>query len=660
MGITNFPILRIPVTKTWPEVDGGKYPAKAFLGEVIEFGATAFRDGHDLICVELLLTSPDGKTQRLSLKEGSPGMDQWVREVQLDQIGAWSYQVSAWDDVFGTWQHNTEIKLAAGIDQDLMMLEGARLLEQLASGASAADKKRLALFSKNLLDNKTTAANRFASAMESGLEALASANPLRGLESITEPRWINCERKLAGSGAWYEFFPRSEGAKKNIDGSWTSGTFKTALKSLARVAEMGFEVLYLPPIHPIGTDHRKGPNNSLEAKGDDPGSPWAIGNKAGGHDTIHPDLGTEKDFLAFVKAAAKLNIEIAMDLALQAAPNHPWVKTNPEFFTTRADASIAYAENPPKKYQDIYPINFDNDPEGIYLEVMRVVEKWISFGVRIFRVDNPHTKPVSFWQRLISDVNSRHPEVIFLAEAFTRPAMMHALGKAGFQQSYTYFTWRNHKDELVDYLNELSKKSADFFRPNFWVNTPDILTQYLQFGGKPAFKIRATIAAMAGPSWGMYAGFELYESVARAGAEENIDSEKYEYKSRDFAGAILSEQSLAPRVALLNKIRQENPALGQLRNLTTHWSDDQEVLVFSKRLAAEHNQGKANTILVVVNTDPHSVRETMVHLNLAALGVTGDFKAVDLISGTELTWSEHNFVRLDAFSEPAHILRIQH
>jgi starch synthase (maltosyl-transferring) len=660
VGITNFPILRIPVTKTWPEVDGGKYPAKAFLGEVIEFGATAFRDGHDLICVELLLTSPDVKTQRLSLKEGSPGMDQWVREVQLDQIGAWSYQVSAWDDVFGTWQHNTEIKLAAGIDQDLMMLEGARLLEQLASGASAADKKRLALFSKNLLDNKTTAANRFASAIESGLEALARANPLRGLESITEPRWINCERKLAGSGAWYEFFPRSEGAKKNIDGSWTSGTFKTALKSLARVADMGFEVLYLPPIHPIGTDHRKGPNNSLEAKGDDPGSPWAIGNKAGGHDTIHPDLGTEKDFLAFVKAAAKLNIEIAMDLALQAAPNHPWVKTNPEFFTTRADASIAYAENPPKKYQDIYPINFDNDPEGIYLEVMRLVEKWISFGVRIFRVDNPHTKPVSFWQRLISDVNSRHPEVIFLAEAFTRPAMMHALGKAGFQQSYTYFTWRNHKDELVDYLNELSKKSADFFRPNFWVNTPDILTQYLQFGGKPAFKIRATIAAMAGPSWGMYAGFELYESVARAGAEENIDSEKYEYKSRDFAGAILSEQSLAPRVALLNKIRQENPALGQLRNLTTHWSDDQEVLVFSKRLAAEHNQGKANTILVVVNTDPHSVRETMVHLNLAALGVTGDFKAVDLISGTELTWSEHNFVRLDAFSEPAHILRIQH
>ena len=660
MGITNFPILRIPVTKTWPEVDGGKYPAKAFLGEVIEFGATAFREGHDQIFVELLLTSPDKKTRRLSLLEGSPGLDQWVRKVQLDQIGTWSYQVSAWDDVFGTWHHNAQVKLEAGIDQELMMLEGAKLLEQLAGGAKAADKKKLQSFAKDFLDQTQAPEVRFARAMDSGLEELAMNNALRGLESITEPRMLLCERTLAGSGAWYEFFPRSEGAKRNKDGSWESGTFKTALKSLPRVAQMGFEVLYLPPIHPIGTAHRKGPNNTLDATGDDPGSPWAIGNRAGGHDTIHPDLGTEKDFAAFVKAAQKLNIEVAMDLALQAAPDHPWVQSHPEFFTTRADGTIAYAENPPKKYQDIYPVNFDNDPEGIFQEVLRILDKWISFGVKIFRVDNPHTKPVSFWQRLISEVGVKNPEVIFLAEAFTRPAMMHALGKAGFQQSYTYFTWRNHKDELVEYLNELSKESADFFRPNLWVNTPDILTQYLQFGGKPAFKIRATIAATAGPSWGMYAGFELYESVARAGAEENIDSEKYEYKSRDFDGAIKAQQSLAPRITLLNQIRKANPALRQLRNLTTHWSDDQEILVFSKHLAAEHNNGVANTILVIVNTDPHSVRETMVHLNLAALGVSGEFKAVDLITGTPVNWSEHNFVRLDSFSEPAHILRIEH
>jgi starch synthase (maltosyl-transferring) len=422
---------------------------------------------------------------------------------------------------------------------------------------------------------------------------------------------------------------------------------------------MGFEVLYLPPIHPIGTSHRKGPNNTLIAGPNDPGSPWAIGNSAGGHDTIHPELGTESDFKSFVKAASKLNIEIAMDLALQAAPDHPWVNTDPQWFTQRADGSIAYAENPPKKYQDIYPVNFDNDPQGIFDEVLRVVNKWVSFGVKIFRVDNPHTKPVAFWQRLIAEVNRVNPEVVFLAEAFTRPAMMHALGKAGFQQSYCYFPWRNRKDELVEYLNELAYQSADFFRPALWVNTPDILTSYLQFGGKPAFKIRATIAATAGAIWGMYSGFELYESVARPGAEENIDSEKFEIKVRDWDTALKSQDTLIPRVTLLNKIRKENPALQQLRNLVTHYSDDPEVLVYSKHIAAEHNGGKANTVLVVVNTDPHSVRETTVHLNLAALGVVGELKVVDLITGQKFVWGEHNYVRLDSFTEPAHILRVE-
>jgi starch synthase (maltosyl-transferring) len=422
---------------------------------------------------------------------------------------------------------------------------------------------------------------------------------------------------------------------------------------------MGFEVLYLPPIHPVGTSHRKGPNNTLVAGPGDPGSPWAIGNTAGGHDTIHPELGTEADFKSFVKAANKLGIEIAMDLALQASPDHPWVKSNPQWFTQRADGSIAYAENPPKKYQDIYPVNFDNDPQGIFDEVLRIVNKWVSFGVKIFRVDNPHTKPVDFWQKLIAEVNRVNPEVVFLAEAFTRPAMMHALGKAGFQQSYCYFPWRNRKDELVEYLNELAHQSADFFRPALWVNTPDILTSYLQFGGKPAFKIRATIAATAGATWGMYAGFELYESVARPGAEENIDSEKFEIKVRDWDAALKSQDTLIPRVTLLNKIRQENPALGQLRNIVTHYSDDPEVLVYSKHLAAEHNGGKANTVLVVVNTDPHSVRETTVHLNLAALSAKGEIKVTDLITGQKFVWGEHNYVRLDSFTEPAHILRVE-
>ncbi|MEY3561720.1 MAG: hypothetical protein RL068_872 [Actinomycetota bacterium] len=656
MGIENFRIGRIPVTKTWPEVDGGKFAAKAFDGEVITFGATAFREGHDLISVELLLTNPAGHTTRYPMREGAPGLDQWLKEVKLESVGTWSYQVSAWDDEYHTWLHNAEVKLQAGVDQELMMLEGKRLLEKLAAGAATKDKKSLLAFAQDLVGKDSSPEERLSKALAQGLTALAEANPTRHLETLTEPRQVLCERRLAGSGAWYEFFPRSEGAKRLPDGTVISGTFKTAVKSLDRVKDMGFEVLYLPPIHPIGTSHRKGPNNTLTAGPNDPGSPWAIGNTTGGHDAIHPDLGSEKDFQAFIKAANKLGIEIAMDLALQASPDHPWVQSNPEWFSTRADGSIAYAENPPKKYQDIYPINFDNDPQGIFEEVLRIVYKWIGLGVKIFRVDNPHTKPVDFWQRLIETVNGKHPEIIFLAEAFTRPAMMHALGKAGFQQSYCYFAWRNRKDELVEYLNELAKDSADFFRPALWVNTPDILTSYLQFGGKPAFKIRATIAATAGSTWAMYSGFELYESVARPGAEENIDSEKFEIKVRDWAKA---KDTLAPRVKLLNQIRAENPALGQLRNITTHWSDDPEILVYSKTLAAEHNNGKANTILVVVNTDPHSVRETTVHLNLAALGVSGEFGVTDLITGAKFVWGEHNFVRLDSFTEPAHILRVE-
>lgn len=659
MGYENKIIGRIPISKVWPEVDGGAFPAKAFQGEVITFGATSFREGHDLISVELLLISPKGETQRIRLTEGRPGLDEWTTQVLLDQVGVWAFQISAWDDEYHTWLHNTEVKLQAGVDEELMMLEGERLLNRLADSAKGKDKKALADFAKRLVTDGAKPLERLTAALEAGLTELADRNPIRNLETLTDARRVLCERRLAGSGAWYEFFPRSEGAKRNKDGVIVSGNFKSAQKSLDRVARMGFEVLYLPPVHPIGTSHRKGPNNTLIAGPNDPGSPWAIGNSAGGHDTIHPELGSDADFKAFIKAANKLNLEIAMDLALQAAPDHPWVKSNPQWFTQRADGSIAYAENPPKKYQDIYPVNFDNDPQGIFDEVLRVVTKWVSLGVKIFRVDNPHTKPVDFWQRLISEVNRQHPEVIFLAEAFTRPAMMHALGKAGFQQSYCYFAWRNRKDELVEYLNELAHQSADFFRPALWVNTPDILTSYLQFGGKPAFKIRATIAATAGATWGMYSGFELYESVARPGAEENIDSEKFEIKIRDWDAALRSQDTLIPRVSLLNRIRKENPALQQLRNLVTHYSDDPEVLVYSKHIAAEHNGGQANTVLVVVNTDPHSVRETTIHLNLAALNVQGELKVTDLITGQKFVWGEHNYVRLDSFTEPAHILRVE-
>jgi len=653
-----YPVGRFPITKTSPVVDGGKYPVKAFQGEVIDFLATAFREGHDKLAVELVLTDPAGKKTRHQMHPGQPGLDEWVTRIQLSEIGTYQYQVSAWDDEYSSWEHATRVKLEAGVDEELMMLEGQALLERMSTGKAKTIAAKFQSAIGALSDKKLKPIGRFEKALASGLSELAGKHPLRERETLSDPIAILCERKLAGSGSWYEFFPRSEGAKQNRDGSWVSGTFKTATKSLQRVSDMGFEVLYLPPIHPIGTSHRKGKNNTLVAEKGDPGSPWAIGSSDGGHDAIHPDLGTEKDFAAFVKAANKLGIEVAMDLALQASPDHPWVKSNTQWFTTRADGTIAYAENPPKKYQDIYPINFDNDPEGIHKEVIRVLEKWIALGVKIYRVDNPHTKTVEFWQRLIAEINAKHPEVIFLAEAFTRPAMMHTLGKIGFQQSYCYFSWRNTKAELTSYLNELSRESADFFRPSFWVNTPDILTEYLQFGGRPAFKIRATIAATAGPSWGMYAGFELYEAVARAGSEENIDNEKYEYKARDFVGSEDRGVSLAPRIRLLNKLRKENPALAQLRNISTHYSDDEQILVYAKRLEPQFNGGKDNTVIVVVNTDPHSVRETMVHLDMGALDLPHSFEVEDLITGKKFSWGEHNFVRLDSFSEPAHILRV--
>lgn len=657
-------IERIPITRIWPDVDGGLFPSKAFQTEVIEFGAVAFREGHDLIAVELKLTDPSGTTTTHPMRPGRVGLDEWVVKVQLTEIGDYQYRVSAWSDDYSTWLHNCDIKLRAGVDEELMMLEGAKLIRNFALGSTAkGDSKSLDSIAELLQDQSKSPAARLEGAIIKGMSELAKNNPLRNLLSESESRVIRCEVKLAGFGQWYEFFPRSEGAKRAKDGTWASGNFKTAIKRLDAVADMGFNILYLPPIHPIGLAHRKGPNNTLNAAVGDPGSPWAIGGAAGGHDTVHPDLGTEKDFAKFVKAANKLDIEVALDLALQASPDHPWVITHPEWFTTRADGTIAYAENPPKKYQDIFPINFDNDPEGIYQEVLRVVQKWIGLGVRVFRVDNPHTKPVSFWQRLIAEVNLKHPGSIFLAEAFTRPAMMHALGKAGFQQSYTYFTWRNQKAELAEYLREVSEQSINFFRPNFWVNTPDILTEYLQYGGKPAFKIRAIVAATASTNWGMYAGFELFESVARPGSEENVDNEKYEYKSRDWDLAEKTGSTMAPLIKLLNKARMNHPALQQQRNLRVHLSDDPSILIYTKHLEVEFTStGKPSTIIVVVNLDPHSVRETMVHLDLAALGLSGkgQFSVRDLITGARFDWGEHNFVRLDAFSEPAHILEVEY
>ena len=483
-----------------------------------------------------------------------------------------------------------------------------------------------------------------------------STSQYRTVYGSTEKYPIRADRERALSGAWYEFFPRSEGAVKNADGTITSGTFVSATKRLPAVAAMGFDVLYLPPIHPIGVAHRKGPNNSLTAGPNDPGVPWAIGNSDGGHDAINPELGTMKDFENFVSAAKKAGLEIALDLALQTSPDHPWVKSNPQWFNKRADGTIAYAENPPKKYQDIYPINFDDDYEGIRDEVLRIIRLWVSKGVKIFRVDNPHTKPVHFWQDLLDIVRRESPEVIFLAEAFTAPAMMHALAKAGFHQSYTYFTWRTSKTELTEYGREVAQQTSAFFRPNFWVNTPDINPLHLQSGNPAMFALRAVLASTLTPSWGMYAGYEIYEHRPfKEGGEEYLDSEKYEIKVRDWDGATKKGLTLAPFITQLNAIRKANPALQQLRNLVFHNTESEAIIAYSKR------EGK-NLILVVVNLDPSFAQGTIVHWDMNALGLEGTFAVKDLLDGKSFDWTEHQFIQLDPtrpVGKVAHICQVK-
>ena len=456
---------RIPIRNVTPVQPENRWPAKAFAGEVIPFGATVFREGHDLIGVELLLVDPDGKQTQYRMAAGAPGTDRWEVLAKLDTVGAWRFRVQAWGDDWASWLHDADIKIPLAQDVELVFAEGLELLRR--AGTRKAVKDAAAA----LADPALTAEARLAAAHEPKLTAAIAANPLTSLETVSEQHTIRVERERAGVGSWYEFFPRSIGAIKNADGTWESGTFATAATRLPAVAAMGFDVVYLPPIHPIGFSFRKGPNNSLTAGPGDPGSPWAIGSPAGGHDAIHPDLGTVADFSSFVKAAARNGLEVAIDLALQCSPDHPWVTEHPEWFTTRPDGSIAYAENPPKKYQDIYPLNFDNDPIGIRQEILRVVRYWIGLGIRIFRVDNPHTKPLDFWEWLLWEIGTEYPDVVFLAEAFTRPALMQSLAGAGFQQSYSYFTWRNTKAELEEFLGQISDDWSAFYRPNLFVNT---------------------------------------------------------------------------------------------------------------------------------------------------------------------------------------------
>ena len=641
-----------------PVVAGGRYPTKATVGEPFSVSALVFREGHDALSAEVVLTDPKGRRRPPQRMVKQPQrVDLWRAEVVPDTVGAWTFSIESWSDPVATWRHNAEIKIPAGIDVELMFTEGALLLERAAAALPrrAAGRKVLTDAVKAVRDKSRPEPVRFSAAVSPAVDEILTERPLRDLVTTEGPYPFFADRERALFGSWYEFFPRSEGAYVDDNGTVVSGSFTTAADRLPAVAAMGFDVIYLPPIHPIGEVNRKGPNNTLTPGPDDVGSPWAIGSKDGGHDAVHPDLGTIDDFDAFVKRAEELGLEVALDLALQAAPDHPWVRTNPQWFTTRADGTIAYAENPPKKYQDIYPVNFDNDPDGIYREVLRVVRHWLSHGVRIFRVDNPHTKPVEFWQWLLGEVRKTDPDVLFLAEAFTKPPMMRALGTVGFQQSYTYFTWRTAKWEIEQYLMELAHQTSHVMRPNFFVNTPDILHAFLQYGGPAAFKIRAALAATGSPTWGVYAGYELFEHVAvKPGSEEYLDSEKYQIRVRDWKAAEAEGRTLAPYLTRLNEIRREHRPLQLLRNVTIHSSDDESILVFSKAAGGEH-------VIVVINLDPHAARETTVHLNMPALGLDwhDQFAVHDEISGETWTWWERNYVRLDPYAEPAHILTVR-
>ncbi|MDQ3465671.1 MAG: DUF3416 domain-containing protein [Actinomycetota bacterium] len=650
---------RIAVTAISPSVSCGQYPARAVTGETVVIAANVFREGHDAVAADVVVKGPDGKRLPfLRMVPGAPGTDRWSAPLPIPDgptsEGLWSFTVEGWSDPLGTWWHDAPLKVAAGVDVDVMLEEGARLYERAAKALPKSmtrqDKAVVTDLVGVLRDDSRDPLERVGAAMTHDVVALLEANPLRELVTKAEIRRIWVDRQRALYGAWYEFFPRSEGAAPDATGVVRTGTFRTAMERLPAVAEMGFDVVYLPPIHPVGKVNRKGPNNTLTPGPDDPGSPWAIGSDEGGHDAVHPELGTLEDFDAFVARAGELGMEVALDLALQCAPDHPWAKEHPEWFTTRSDGTIAYAENPPKKYQDIYPINFDNDPKGLYAEVLRVVRHWTAHGVRIFRVDNPHTKPLQFWEWLISEVKSTEPDVLFLAEAFTRPAMMHELAKIGFTQSYTYFTWRTGKTELQSYAEELVEAS-DYMRPNFFVNTPDILHASLQYGGPPVFKIRAVLAALTAPSYGVYAGYELFEHVAvKPGSEEYLDSEKYQLRPRDWSHP---EHTLAPYLTMLNRVRREHPSMQWIRNTVFHDVDSPDVLAWSK-------QTDGDIVLVVVNLDPHGAREATVSLDLPALGFDTDSRVTvtDAVTGHTYDWGAHNYVRLDPFDEPAHVFTV--
>ena len=674
---------RINVMDITPAEERGIFPARVELGEPFEMTAQVFIEGRTKVGATAIVRNPRGKeTMRRAMTCVNPGLDRWTVMVKCGehsdlkpwedgyaavkrQLGEWTVTIEGWEDAYVSWLHDARIKVRVMDDVDNALNSGAELLARWAetpdTGLTARDRKTLEKAAETMADQTLSAEDRLAAGDNPTIAALHETHPLRDGISPSQPQRFKVERPKSSFAAWYQFFPRSEGATIDPNtGKIIQGTLKTSMTGLERAAAEGFDIVYLPPVFPIGVTNRKGRNNTLVAGPDDPGSPFGIGSELGGHDTVDPLLGTMDDFKALCQRAHELGLEIALDFALQCSPDHPWVKAHPNWFRHKPDGSIAFAENPPKKYQDIYPIDFNADMPGIEKEVERIMNLWIEAGVTIFRIDNPHTKPVRFWQDVIAAVTKKHPEILFLAEAFTRPGMMRALSYVGFTQSHCYFPWRNTKDELEEYLPVTNGDDGYYQHNTFWPTTPDILTAYVRDNGVAGHCVRAVLAAMGSPSWGIYNGYELIENKQRPGFEEQIDNEKYEVKVRDWSKA--KQYGVAEMLTALNKIRRAHPAALSYHNLTVLPTSDPNILAFARHTPAElTGTGQADTLIVVVNLDGHNAHQSMIHLELGELGLPTDrpLNVRDELTGREFQWSWDNYVSLAPWADVAHILSVQ-
>ena len=674
---------RINVMDITPAEERGIFPARVELGEPFEMTAQVFIEGRTKVGATAIVRNPRGKeTMRRAMTCVNPGLDRWTVMVKCGehsdlkpwedsyaavkrQLGEWTVTIEGWEDAYVSWLHDARIKVRVMDDVDNALNSGAELLARWAAtpdaGLTARDRKTLEKAAETMADQTLSAEDRLAAGDNPTIAALHETHPLRDGISPSQPQRFKVERPKSSFAAWYQFFPRSEGATIDPNtGKIIQGTLKTSMAGLERAAAEGFDIVYLPPVFPIGVTNRKGRNNTLVAGPDDPGSPFGIGSELGGHDTVDPLLGTMDDFKALCQRAHELGLEIALDFALQCSPDHPWVKAHPNWFRHKPDGSIAFAENPPKKYQDIYPIDFNADMPGIEKEVERIMNLWIEAGVTIFRIDNPHTKPVRFWQDVIAAVTKKHPEILFLAEAFTRPGMMRALSYVGFTQSHCYFPWRNTKDELEEYLPVTNGDDGYYQHNTFWPTTPDILTAYVRDNGVAGHCVRAVLAAMGSPSWGIYNGYELIENKQRPGFEEQIDNEKYEVKVRDWSKA--KQYGVAEMLTALNKIRRAHPAALSYHNLTVLPTSDPNILAFARHTPAElTGTGQADTLIVVVNLDGHNAHQSMIHLELGELGLPTDrpLNVRDELTGREFQWGWDNYVSLAPWADVAHILSVQ-